>query len=142
MPSVLFHKLSLVFLLLFIAISAHATQILVLHNQFVSDQKFDKLAMLAQQQHIVLEHHNTSKNLDSLGLAIQSADLVVLDTPRPSDREEVIQKALTLLQQQQKKYLIIGGGTAEINGLEPTLGQRLIQLYGNGGAINFNHFFK
>ncbi|MBJ9985886.1 cobaltochelatase subunit CobN [Acinetobacter sp. S40] len=121
---------------------AYATQVVVLHNDFVEDHKFEKLAVLAAKENVRLLDWNVSQNEQGLMSVLEQSDLVLLDVPRPSDRQEVEGKVLQQLDTFQKPYLITGGGSPKIAGLPQDFGHHLQQLYGNGGLLNFNHFFK
>ena len=83
--------------------------VLVLHNSFVSSEKFQLLQPLAAQRDVALQHLNV-ENADSEALqqALENSALVVLDVPRPSDRAQV-SRALDA-RQDLPPQLTIGGG--------------------------------
>lgn len=120
----------------------YATQVVVLHNDFVEDQKFEKLIPLAEEQQVKLIDWNVSQKDQDLTSLIEQSDLVVFDVPRPSDRQELESQLLAQVESSQKPYLIVGGGAPKVAGLPQDFGRHLQQLYGNGGVLNFSYFFK
>ncbi|SPL69990.1 cobaltochelatase subunit CobN [Acinetobacter stercoris] len=137
-----FVKCSLACLLMFTFVHAYATQVLIVHNSFVEDTKYEKLAQIAQQENVKLVHWNVSQKDEGLTPVLEQSDLVILDVPRPPDRQEVEEKVLRQVDQLQKKYIIIGGGAPKISGVPKLFGYKLLMLYANGGALNFKNFFS
>ena len=66
----------------------------------------------------------------------QGADLVLLDTPRPSDAEQVMASAGAALAAGQVPWLRIGGGAPASGGLSAAQARRIADYYGNGGESN------
>lgn len=121
---------------------AHGPLIQVLHNGFVSAEKFRHLQAFAQQQGVRLGHLNVEEGtLEALQGAVSVADLLVLDVPRPNDREMVTQRLQQIRQQEEKPRLTIGGGRPGWEGLSPRHASALAALYAAGGAGNFERFF-
>src|SRR5690606_33845128 len=65
----------------------------VLHNDFVSAGKFQRLERPATGAGLALRHLNVEKSTpEALRQAVAQATLVVLDVPRPGDRSLVEQR--------------------------------------------------
>ncbi len=124
------------------AMHVHTPLIQVLHNGFVSAEKFRHLQAFAQQQGVRLGHLNVEEGtLEALQGAVSKADLLVLDVPRPNDREMVTQRLQQIRQPEEKPRLTIGGGRPGWEGLSPRHASALAALYAAGGAGNFQRFF-
>lgn len=136
-------KKIIIFLMsLFAVASVSATQVLILHTDFVSNFKIQKLQPLAKQEAIELNHINVDQTNQHIEQAITDADVVILDVPRPSDRQAVEEQASTLLKQLNKPYMTIGGGVPQFQVIPKLFGFRLLDLYANGGELNFRHYFQ
>ncbi|MFV5626498.1 cobaltochelatase subunit CobN [Acinetobacter baumannii] len=127
---------------LFSVVTVSATEVLVLHTDFVSNIKFDKLKPIAQQASVQLKHINIDQHQDDLKPLITQADVVVLDVPRPSDREAVEARSLAILKESKQAYMTVGGGAPEFQDIPKLFGFRLLGLYANGGELNFKHYFQ
>lgn len=114
--------------------------VLVLHNSFVSSEKFQLLQPLAAQRDVALQHLNV-ENADSEALqqALENSALVVLDVPRPSDRAQV--SRVLEARQDLPPQLTIGGGRPLWEQLPPRVAGPLVALYAAGGESNFSRFF-
>src|SRR5690606_15290453 len=124
------------------ATSMTAPRMQVLHNSFVSAEKFQQLQTFATKQGVRLEHLNIEGGtLDDLRHAVSGADLLVLDVPRPGDREAVTQRLKQLPPLAGTPRLIIGGGRPGWEGLAPRHAAVLAALYTAGGTGNFERFF-
>lgn len=117
------------------------TQVLVIHTDFVSIDKFKQLQHVAQQHQVDINHISLSKD-SNIADAAQKAQIVIFDVPRPSDRAQVIEKALPQVQALQRPLLSIGGGALHTEHIDPVQAQRLAALYQQGGAENFAEFFQ
>ncbi|WP_180174369.1 MULTISPECIES: cobaltochelatase subunit CobN [unclassified Acinetobacter] len=117
------------------------TQLLILHNDFVSAQKYEKLKALAAQQGVQLQHMNVEQKMEQLESAIQQAEMVILDVPRPPDRKQVEDAALARLEQQKRPYMIVGGGAPKFHKVPMLYGFKLLDLYASGGMNNFKQLF-
>src|SRR3546814_6457353 len=90
---------------------AHPPVVQVLHNSFVSAEKFQHLQSFAQRQGVRLRHLNVEDcTPKALQLAVNEADLLVLDVPRPNDREMVTQRLHQVLPLAARPRITIGGG--------------------------------
>ena len=122
------------------AVQAHGAHVLVLHNNFVSSEKFQLLQRLATDNDAHLQHLNVEQaDDDAVQQAIGASMLIVLDVPRPSDRAQV-SAAISQLDITQPT-LTIGGGRPLWEHLPPSLAGPLVALYAAGGEANFARFF-
>ncbi|WP_193088829.1 cobaltochelatase subunit CobN [Advenella sp. FME57] len=117
----------------------------VLHNSFVSVEKFRHLQTIAGRHGLQLKHFNVdTASPQALSAAVASGVFTVLDTPRPGDRSMVEQR-LAQAEQQQKRggapRLTVGGGRPAWTGLESPVGSALAGLYAAGGQPNYGRFF-
>ncbi len=123
--------------------SAAHPQVLVLHNAFVSAEKFQRLAPIAQANGLTLR----AVDVDSIApadlrQAVAQADLVLLDTPRPNDRTAVqARSAQALAAEPQRMQLTVGGGPPAWDNLAPRLGGPMTAHYAAGGRSGFERFF-
>lgn len=85
----------------------------VLHNNFVSAEKFRHLQAVAKRQGVDVRHLNVeAASSQALSAAVAGAALTVLDVPRPGDRSMVEQRLDQALQQQKSLNTIrltVGG---------------------------------
>lgn len=115
--------------------------VLLLHNSFVSAEKFHLLQATAQSQQLQLEHRNVeTSDADALLAAIERSHLVVLDVPRPNDRARVSAAVQPLITDQP--LLTVGGGPPAWERLPAPVGGALAGLYGAGGESNFQRLFQ
>jgi cobaltochelatase CobN len=117
----------------------------VLHNSFVSAEKFRHLQTVAQQQGMAVLHLNVeTTSPQAISAAVAAAALTVLDVPRPGDRSMVEQRLERALQQPKRRSavrLTVGGGRPAWQGLEASVGGTLAELYAAGGQANYGRFF-
>ncbi len=117
----------------------------VLHNNFVSAEKFRHMQTIAERQGVDLRHLNVeTTSSQALSAAVAGAALTVLDVPRPGDRSMVQQRLEQALQQQKSlsaRRLSVGGGRPVWHGLEESVGSTLAELYAAGGEANYGRFF-
>lgn len=119
-----------------------APAVLILHNSFVSAEKFQHLGRYAEQQGVRLTHWNVEQgDQEALPQAIAGADLLVLDVPRPNDRGMLTQHLQALAQRSDRPSLTIGGGPPRWEGVAPQYAAALAQLYAAGGENNAKRFF-
>lgn len=65
-------------------------------------------------------------------------DLVIIDSPRPSDAEQIMASVKPALQGGNVPWLRVGGGAPESGGLQPDHARRIAAYYANGGEANFS----
>ncbi|MEI2417001.1 cobaltochelatase subunit CobN [Orrella sp. JC864] len=117
----------------------------VLHNGFVSAEKFQRLQAYAEREGMQLRHLDVERaSPDAWRQALRQAPLLVLDVPRPNDRA-MVEQALRQGAAQQglsvPPRLTVGGGRPAWQGLAPAHGAALAALYAAGGHGNFGRFF-
>ncbi|ARP93124.1 cobaltochelatase subunit CobN [Bordetella genomosp. 13] len=122
----------------------------VLHNSFVSVEKFQRLQAYAQHQNLQLRHLDVERaSPQAWRQALQDAALLLLDVPRPNDRAMVVHALEQQLAQATPQAgtadgpprLVVGGGRPEWQGLHAQHGAALAALYAAGGQENFVRFF-
>ncbi|MBK0010800.1 cobaltochelatase subunit CobN [Stenotrophomonas sp. S41] len=65
------------------------------------------------------------------------ADWVILDSPRPSDAEQILAAVRTALTSAQIPWVQVGGGPPVSGQLSPDHARQIASYYGNGGATNY-----
>ncbi|WP_142846132.1 cobaltochelatase subunit CobN [Telmatospirillum sp. J64-1] len=114
----------------------------VLHNDFVSAEKFQHLRNFATQEGVELRHLNVEKeSAEALRNAVSSATLILLDVPRPNDRAMVTRYLEQVPGHAEHPHLTVGGGRPAWENLPPQYGGALTALYAAGGEDNFRRFF-
>ncbi len=123
-------------------LAASPPVLLVLHNGFVSAEKFQHLQVFATAEGVVLRHLDVDRvATDLLHDGVAAAALVVLDVPRPHDRALVTERLAALPARADLRRLTVGGGPPAWERLQPQHGTALAQLYAAGGEGNFRRFF-
>lgn len=118
-------------------------QVKVLANGFVLPGKTARLAEWGRDADVVFEHiivggaGTPDSGLQSSKLL--EADLLILDTPRPSDAAEVQERIGAALAASGKPWIRVGGGPPASGGLPADVARRLAGYYGGGGEANFRH---
>lgn len=112
-------------------------QVRVVANDFVLPGKTARLAAWASEQGVRVEHVRVA-DADALA-GLQDVDLLIVDTPRPSDRAEVRERIGTVLVDDAVPWILVGGGAPESGGLAPAQARTLTGYYAAGGAGNFRH---
>lgn len=114
----------------------------VLHNDFVSAEKFRHLRALAAQEGVELRHLDVgNRSPDALRHEGDPVTLVVLDVPRPNDRTMVTQRLAQSSGYANTPRLTVGGGGSISERLPHPYGNTLAELYSAGGENNFRRFF-
>lgn len=123
------------------ACAADIPVIRVLHNSFVTAEKFQKIVPIAAAAGITLESVNIETSKTDATQWFANAQLIIIDTPRPGDRA-MLQTALEQqLQNNTVPAITIGGGPPVFTGIAPWIAGPLTRYYATGGARNFAHFF-
>lgn len=117
----------------------------VLHNHFVSAEKFAHLQRIAAQEDVTLQALDVeSASSQELTAALARAALIVLDAPRPGDRARVEERLAQARQSPARNdtpQLTVGGGRPQWQNLQARVGAVLAGLYSVGGEDNFRRFF-
>lgn len=120
--------------------SSDRPALLVLHNSFVSAEKFQQLRGFAAEAGLALDHLNVEgASAEALQAGIDASDMVLLDVPRPNDRASVSEQVAARIQ--HLPQLTVGGGRPAWEKLPPQYAQVLGTLYAGGGEANFRRFF-
>lgn len=113
----------------------------ILHNSFVSSEKFDNLQPLASEVGVELRHLNVENALPvAIQTAVSEASLLVLDTPRPSDRSMVEQRLEQIDLAEFQAQIMVGGGKPVWQHITPQYGGLLVSHYATGGVEGFYRF--
>ncbi|RMX03074.1 cobaltochelatase subunit CobN [Corticibacter populi] len=124
------------------AASAPGPLVQVLHNRFVSAEKFQRLQVFAEREGVRLRHFDVEGADDAaLRQAIAEATLLVLDGPRPNDRAMLAERLEQLTPPVALPSLTIGGGAPQWTQLPAHAAAAMAALYSAGGAANFHRFF-
>lgn len=119
-----------------------AALVKVVTNRSVLPAKFHVLRPIAQRAGVTLEHVDVGIVDTPADQWLRDADLVILDTPRPSARAEVDGAVGDILQEGGIPWLRAGGRTEDFGGMKPEHARRLASYYANGGTRNFELFFQ
>jgi cobaltochelatase CobN len=117
-------------------------QVKVLANGFVLPGKTARLAEWGRDAGVAFEHvvvDGTGTPDSVLQDVLLKADLLILDTPRPSDAAEVQERAGPALAASGKPWIRVGGGPPASDGLPSDVARRLAGYYAGGGEANFRH---
>lgn len=120
--------------------NAHLSTIVIVSTDFVAQAKFDQLKDLAEQQQLSLEVIRVHE-LAEKKPALEQAELLLADGPRPSD-QQAIQQALEQLGLSPPVYLQVGGGAPAWQGVEREVALTLITYYQQGGLHNFRQWLQ
>lgn len=116
--------------------AASPMQVKVLANDFVLPGKTARLAEWGRDAGVVFEHVVVGRAGEP-DTWLQGADLLILDTPRPSDVAEVQERLGKTLTTSGKPWIRVGGGAPTSGGLPPEVARRLAGYYAGGGEANF-----
>ncbi len=108
----------------------------VLANDFVLPGKTARLAGWGAEAGVVFEHVVVAGDAAPKAW-LHPADLLILDTPRPSDAIEVQERVGAALAASGKPWIRIGGGPPASGGLPADVARRLAGYYAAGGETNF-----
>ena len=114
----------------------------VITNGFVLPAKFLTLARFAREYGIDLQAVNVEDDVASPSVWLEGADLVVLDVPRPRDRQMVEEKLGDFSGSPALPVITIGGGRPVWTGIDARVAGLLASYYGAGGDKNFQTFFN
>ncbi|MCD9033316.1 cobaltochelatase subunit CobN, partial [Luteimonas sp. Y-2-2-4F] len=111
-------------------------RIAVVSNDFVLPEKIARIDALARDAGVRFVHAPVGGDLDAF---VAASDLLLLDTPRPSDAA-MVQEALGVrLDAPGLRWVRIGGGPPASGGLQAPQARRIAGYYAGGGAANFRH---
>lgn len=114
----------------------------VLHNSFVSAAKFQRLQFIASDADVRLRHLDVERALpEEVREAVSGAGLVVLDSPRPSDRAMVERRLEQAEADAFLPRLTVGGGQPAWENVPPQYAGTLVSHYATGGEQGFQRFF-
>lgn len=114
----------------------------VLHNSFVSAEKFQRLQSIASDADVQLRHTDVERTLpEELREAVADASLVVLDGPRPGDRAMLEQRLEQAEAGASIPRLTVGGGPTVWANIASQYGGVLAAHYAAGGEQGFQRFF-
>lgn len=111
-------------------------RVMVVANDFVLPGKTARLAEWSREAGLAFEH----VSVDRAGASetwLPSADLLILDTPRPSDVAEVQERVGAMLAASGKPWIRVGGGPPASGGLPAEVARRVAGYYAGGGETNF-----
>jgi len=116
-----------------------SVRVRVIGSDFVLAGKYARLAEHGRGQGVAV----TGTGLRDLRTDddLQGVDLIILDTPRPSDAEVVMAGVGDRLAQGSVPWVRVGGGPPASGGLPPETARRIAAWYGEGGRTNFERLF-
>ncbi|CAM2920729.1 cobaltochelatase subunit CobN [Vibrio rarus] len=123
--------------LLFLSTPALATKVAIVHTDFVSHTKIERLKQYANNQQVELVSYTPAEY--NVGL-LSDVDLVVLDTPRRPDRQRLMEIVSSI--PETKRWVMLGGGAPSASDQMDTGFHRILMgYYLNGTVNNYNAFF-
>jgi len=111
-------------------------QVLVVTNDFVMPSKIAALNTAAAASNVRFRQVLVRGDTLPPNWA-DDVDLILLDTPRPSDAEQVLAATRAALDAGTVAWAKVGGGALEHGHLADSDARRLTGYYANGGAANF-----
>lgn len=135
-----------IFILLFAFIASTvfantSKTVLVVASDFVSAGKFEQLALISKDYGVRVEYVNAQNTGVLSQQKLNSAALVILDGPRPSDRaavEVVLPEGTAGL---KVPWIQVGGGRPSFGQLPPQIARSFIGYYANGTTQNYQYLF-
>lgn len=118
------------------SVSAPSARVRVITDDFVLAGRLDKLASLASESGLSLDHRYVETAAGDPKDWLVGVDLVILDTPRPMDAAKVEERVGAALRESQVPWVRIGGGPPAFGNLPPHQARPLIGYYANGGETN------
>lgn len=113
----------------------------VITTNFVLPAKFAPMREWAAEAGLTLETVELGASSGQPSDWLADAALVVLDTPRPSDRARVEQALGAALGDTRTPWLRVGGGAPGAGNLAPEHARALAAYYANGGETNYRRMF-
>ena len=126
------------------AVALAEVDLLVVHNRFVSAEKFQQWQALAQREGVRLTHLDVERATpDALADAAIAADLILLDVPRPNDRVAVQGRLAELpAGAADVPRVTVGGGPPDAAGIDSVIARPLAAHYAAGGETGFRRVFQ
>ncbi|MBU2923569.1 cobaltochelatase subunit CobN [Colwellia sp. 1_MG-2023] len=116
--------------------------VLVIASDFVAADKFTQLALIGKDYSIKVEYVNAQNAGRLPNKIINNASLVILDGPRPSDRdavEAVLSEGTAGL---TVPWIQVGGGRPRFGLLPANFARSFIGYYANGTTQNYQYLFS
>lgn len=118
-----------------------APQVRVVSTDFVLSGKFTRLASWASEAGIELQAVQIEHSQTAAAELVAGVNLLILDTPRPTDLAAVQQHLGEHLQTTGTPWIRVGGGPPAFGNLPPLVARTLMLYYGNGGEFNQRQLF-
>lgn len=112
-------------------------RVVVLSTDFVMPAKINALDAIGQAGDVHFTHQLATPGQPLPPQWLQGVDLVLLDTPRPADVEQLQALAAPQLDAASTPWVRIGGGPPAHGNLQPAQAARIAGYYGNGGQANY-----
>jgi len=118
------------------------TKILIIASDFVVAGKFEQLAVIAEQYDVEIDYIYAQKAGDFSEDKIKTASLVILDSPRPSDRTAVEIALPQGVVGFTVPWIQVGGGRPRFGNVSGKFARNLIAYYANGTEQNYGYLFS
>jgi cobaltochelatase CobN len=122
-------------------VQAQTMTVDVVANDFVLPSKTARLDAIGRGEGVRFHHVTVAGDAAPDGWP-GDADLVILDTPRPSDNDAVTRAVGARLDAAGVPWLRVGGGAPASGRLSPEQARRLAGYYAGGGEANFRHLAR
>lgn len=117
--------------------AAAPVRVSVIANDFVLPGKSARLSGWGRDKGVVFRHVAVERAEGDPSQWLRDTDLAILDTPRPSDAEQVREALGEALERAKVPWVQVGGGPPRFGALPDGHARRLIGYYGAGGEANF-----
>lgn len=121
------------------AAAAPALRVEVVSSSFVLPGRIARLDALGSPHGVRYQHRVVDAATSLPADWPRGIDLVLLDTPRPNDVEQVTSAVDAALRDAQVPWLRVGGGAPVSHGLPADVARQIAGYYGNGGEANIQH---
>ncbi|ARQ01005.1 cobaltochelatase subunit CobN [Pseudorhodoplanes sinuspersici] len=118
-----------------------AHRIRIITVDFVLPGKLEKLGRFAEDARLGLDRLYVETVNGEPDTWLEGADLILLDTPRPTDLTKVQERLGSALANTRTPWVRIGGGPPAFGNIPPQHARRLIAYYAGGGERNIRAMF-
>ncbi len=115
------------------------SKVAVITTPFVLPAKVTLLQNIAKNKQVTLEGYVIKTSDEDAKLWFENSDLVVLDTPRGNDRQQMMAAVKDALANTKTPWIVAGGGPPQGGNLPPQLWRTLTAYYQAGGISNFTN---
>ncbi|MCC7635377.1 cobaltochelatase subunit CobN [Stenotrophomonas rhizophila] len=120
-----------------LSVAAAGLQVEIVTTDFITPAKIAAIDGLVRPAGVQVTQRLVGKGQVLPEAWPAGVDLVIIDSPRPSDAEQIMAAVKPALQAGTAPWVRVGGGAPASGGLQPGHARRIAGYYGNGGEANF-----